>query len=143
MSEPPDLESLVRRYLDLWQEQWAALAADPELADALARWFGMLNQAGGVLAGAAPARPARSGRAAADGGGAEERNVAGREASGGSQGRASPRAATAGAPSRDGGLDLAQLAERLAALDERLAALEAGARRRSGGAARKPRRRRA
>src|SRR5437899_1827056 len=30
MSEPPDLETLARRYLDLWQDQVTALAVDPE-----------------------------------------------------------------------------------------------------------------
>src|SRR5690242_10668845 len=37
MAEPPDLASLAKRYLDLWQEQLTAMAADPDLAESLAR----------------------------------------------------------------------------------------------------------
>jgi len=39
MAEPPDLASLAKRYLDLWQEQLTAMAADPELAESMARLF--------------------------------------------------------------------------------------------------------
>ena len=35
MSDQLDLEELARRYLDLWQEQATALAADPNFAAAL------------------------------------------------------------------------------------------------------------
>lgn len=37
MSEPPDLETLARRYLDLWQDQVSAVAADPEFTETLGR----------------------------------------------------------------------------------------------------------
>src|SRR5258708_38260016 len=37
MSEPPDLETLARRYLDLWQDQVSALAADPEFTETIGR----------------------------------------------------------------------------------------------------------
>lgn len=40
----PDLETLARRYLDLWQDQWAALAADPDTAESLARLFQIWGQ---------------------------------------------------------------------------------------------------
>jgi hypothetical protein len=33
MSKPPDLEALARRYVELWQDQIAATAADPELTE--------------------------------------------------------------------------------------------------------------
>lgn len=36
MPKAPDLEELARRYLDLWQDQMAAVAADPMVAEALA-----------------------------------------------------------------------------------------------------------
>ena len=39
MAEPPDLASLAKRYLDLWQEQLTAMAADPDLAESMARLF--------------------------------------------------------------------------------------------------------
>ena len=58
MAEPPDLPTLARRYLDLWQEQLIAMAADPDLAQALAR----------VIAILAPTGPA----------GADDRSMAGR-----------------------------------------------------------------
>ena len=35
MSDPPEIEELARRYLDLWQEQWSAMASDPESAQAM------------------------------------------------------------------------------------------------------------
>ena len=37
MSDPPDMEDLARRYLDLWQSQMSALATDPQVADTLNR----------------------------------------------------------------------------------------------------------
>ena len=43
MSEPPDLETLARRYLDLWPDQLAATAADPETADLWRRWFSLMG----------------------------------------------------------------------------------------------------
>src|SRR5579883_75831 len=52
MAEPPDLASLAKRYLDLWQEQLIAMAADPDLAESLSRLL-----AGLVPPSAWPARP--------------------------------------------------------------------------------------
>src|SRR4051812_12979149 len=49
-SEPPSLESLARRYLDLWQDQWAALAVDPEVADNYARLFQIIGQGAAAMA---------------------------------------------------------------------------------------------
>src|ERR1700761_8385030 len=47
MSKPPDLEALARRYVELWQDQIAATAVDPELTDGLAR---MMQLVGGGFA---------------------------------------------------------------------------------------------
>src|SRR5271168_4750175 len=47
MTKPPDLEALARRYVELWQDQIAAAAADPELTEALVR---MMQLMGGGLA---------------------------------------------------------------------------------------------
>ena len=44
MAEPPDLATLAKRYLDLWQEQLIAMAADPDLADSLARLLAGLGR---------------------------------------------------------------------------------------------------
>jgi hypothetical protein len=36
--EPPSLDELAKRYLDLWQDQIAAVAADPDMAHTLGRY---------------------------------------------------------------------------------------------------------
>src|SRR5260370_33387962 len=43
MAAPPDLASLAKRHVDLWQDQLIALAADPDLAAAFARVVGELT----------------------------------------------------------------------------------------------------
>ncbi len=43
MAEPPDLASLAKRYVDLWQDQLIAMAADPDLAKAFARLMAALS----------------------------------------------------------------------------------------------------
>ena len=40
MADPADLKALAQRYLDFWQEQASALAADPATADMVAKLFG-------------------------------------------------------------------------------------------------------
>ena len=106
MSTPPDLESLARRYVELWQDQMVAAASDPELTESLTR---VLRTAGGGFA--ATAAGWRSLWPAP----AHEPGV-----------QASPGPApTAPAPADRGG-DLAQFALRLAALEERVATLESG-----------------
>ena len=56
MSDKADIDELARRYLDLWQDQMAAFAADPEVAETMNR----LAAAAGASAPAAWAerRPA-------------------------------------------------------------------------------------
>src|SRR5579859_6000968 len=73
MSKPPDLEALARRYVELWQDQIAATAVDPELTDGLARMMQLVGGGFAAQAGlwqslwpdlaaraAAPSRPAPS-----------------------------------------------------------------------------------
>jgi hypothetical protein len=43
-SESPTLEALARRYLELWQDQWAAVAADPVTTENVTRWFQIMAQ---------------------------------------------------------------------------------------------------
>jgi glutathione S-transferase len=43
MSQPPDIEALARRYLDLWQDQASALAGDAEFARQLGRWLTLMQ----------------------------------------------------------------------------------------------------
>jgi hypothetical protein len=104
MSEPPSLEALARRYLDLWQDQATALAGDVELARQIGQWLSMM-QAGMVHGFQSPNTPsAKPGTAG---------STPAAPPSGGSE----PR--------------LDQLARRLAALEKRLGRLEAGAKGRS------------
>jgi hypothetical protein len=110
MAEPPDLSALAKRYVDLWQDQLIAMAADPVLAESTAR----------LLAALVPS--AWPGQADDDVG---------------PHRAAAPGSAAAGAPfdERDG--RVAQLTRRLAALEKRLAAMEA--RIRGSGSSAKPR----
>ena len=63
MSKAPDLESLAKTYLDLWQDQFASMAADPATAEAMARLFGAMTAGwgspGGGMAGSAGASDGR------------------------------------------------------------------------------------
>lgn len=130
MSEPPDLETLARRYLDLWQDQVSALAADPEFTETLGRMLQVsaaLGPAGWMsvwTAAAAGLKPQNA---------HDERSAK----SATTPANPAPGSAAAAAPSHDGGDDLAELRRRLAALEARLAGLD-GAR----GAARNGKRRR-
>lgn len=64
MSDPPDLDSLARRYLDLWQQGMSQAAADPDAARALAAFFAPVR-AVFPPAGAAPERQGDDGVAGA------------------------------------------------------------------------------
>jgi hypothetical protein len=144
-SDVPTLDALARRYLDLWQEQWAALAADPAVAENLARMFQMMGQGAASLApfvyGGTPGtgwdprpppNPAASSASSATGPAHDHSRH--HETS------ATPGAAPAGPAPVDGDGDPAQLRRRIAALEERLAALEAPSRGAGGRAAKAPRR---
>ncbi|MEK9725800.1 MAG: hypothetical protein VW405_20275 [Rhodospirillaceae bacterium] len=101
---PPDLDELTRRYMDLWQDHLNAVAGDVETADVLARTLALMNSGAQAFAAAA--------QAAAQGPGGD--------AAAGTPAGSAPAAAF------DGGADadLAGFAERLAALEERVAQLE-------------------
>lgn len=108
MTEPPDIEALARRYLDLWQQHLAEAAGDPVLAAAMARLAGLP---------AAPGMPAPSADADSD---------AGR-----------PQASRPASRGRGGGHDelarrVAALEERLDALERTLGGGGRGARERLG-----------
>src|SRR5579862_5659793 len=107
MAEPPDLASLAKRYVDLWQDQLIAMAADPALAESTARLLAAL------VPSAWPGKQHDEPHPRA------------------SQSHASsypPGPAPAGAPFDERDRGLAELARRLAAVEERLAAVEAGIR---------------
>src|SRR5215470_5353888 len=105
MAESPDLEALARRYLDLWQDQMAAMAADPELSETLARLWQTTAAAGpagwAALWGAASPRTAAAPHDKA------------------------PGPAPAAAASRERADDVADLARRVAELEVRLGRIEA------------------
>jgi len=46
MSDEANLDELAHRYLELWQDQMSALAADPEFAEALSRLFNAMGLTG-------------------------------------------------------------------------------------------------
>ncbi|CCD03302.1 conserved protein of unknown function (plasmid) [Azospirillum baldaniorum] len=148
-SDTPSLETLAQRYLDLWQEQWAACAADPEMADAAARLFQMMAQGAAAMAPfvlgpggfaytsppgtgwnptPAPSHPSCEGEPRDRG--QRHDPPASRPAARSEAGAAAP-----GAASGDGGGDTAQLLRRIAALEERLAAMEAASAGAGGGPA--------
>ena len=120
MTQKPDLEALARRYVELWQDQFAASAADPQMAETLARWLKVAG--GGAMASAAMWQNLWPHGAPHDH-------------------APSPGPAPATAPPDDGGRGVAQLALRVAALEERIAALESGSRGTGGEPKARPRRR--
>ena len=117
MSDPPELDDLARRYLDLWQDQLAGLAADDEVAEVMARTLELMTTGAAALA--------HNPRADADD-------------------RACPEDGTQTASPARGGADpdLAELAGRVGVLEERIAALEAGTGRRRRRRKGRPKRRR-
>jgi uncharacterized small protein (DUF1192 family) len=109
MAEPPDLDTLARRYIDLWQEQVAAMAADPEMSELMGRLIqAMTGGPGAMMPWAFSAKQESDGKR-----------------------QPNPPAAAGAAPARaasdDGDHDVAELRERLAALEAQLARLEADA----------------
>jgi hypothetical protein len=146
MSDKADLDELARRYLDLWQDQMSALAADKDFTEALQKLMtnmGLAATAGPDAWSAWPAMMAGLNPAAfaeKSGHGQSGDRAGGRD--GGSPG-GSPAGAPSPAHASDGGLArLDEFARRLAALEERIATLEAGAprsRKRASGGPRKSR----
>ena len=117
MTEPTDLTDLVKRYLDLWQDQWAAMATDPQTAEALARFQALIGEQQAALA---PFLAALGGGWA----GPDAQTAGPRDRP--ATDTPSGAAATPG-PSGNGLVRLDQLDRRLAAVEARLARLEAGA----------------
>ena len=130
MSDTPDLENLARRFLDLWQDQLAAMASDPEAAESLNRLMALEGPAGAAFATAygqiRPGEsPAHDGRAQTD---------SAPEAAPGTK-------ATAPAPG-DGDGHMDELLRRLGDVEKRLADLESRPGGTGGSAKGKPRKRR-
>jgi hypothetical protein len=135
MPEPPDLSSLAKRYVELWQDYLTAAAADPDLADSLARLLAGMGEAVALSPWSAWLRTAsaareRSERAAAPPSRADEQAAPqpATDRPGESEAGATARAAPVAAPPHERDDGLAEFARRIARLDERLAAIEADAR---------------
>ncbi|MGE0151069.1 MAG: hypothetical protein AB7R90_00520 [Reyranellaceae bacterium] len=111
MADETELQTLARRYLDLWESQLSAMAADSELAAQLGRLFAATNAS--LLAGV----QAQSGAAAGSRGTEREDGDAGGNT-------AADRTAASAAARGDGAVDVAELERRIAALERRLDALE-------------------
>jgi len=110
MTDDTELQKLARRYLDLWESQLSAMAADSELAAQLGRLFAATNAS--LLAGV----QAQAGMA----GGQETRREGGNAGGNTAADRTAPSAAARG----DGAMDVAELERRIAALERRLDAIE-------------------
>jgi len=140
MTDPsPEVAALARRYLDLWQQQVAALSSDPATAEAVAKGVAAMTGCAAAIAeaaGIAVAATSPNNKARAD---EPTESPTPQPATG----TAAPdRAASVAASSADPSGDAVRLAGRLAALEERVAVLEAALGRTGGPAEGKPRRRR-
>ena len=113
MTEPPEIEELAKRYLDLWQDHVSGLSEDPEWMAAITRLFSTLSTLQTADAVAKPDFDAFNAWL------------------GGTLGNSRNETATRGPaasndPSPDGRHDLHELERRIAALEERLAELDPG-----------------
>jgi hypothetical protein len=134
MTDQPDFTALARQYLDLWEDQLAAMAADPDLAEQTSRFFDTMTQLGGVsnpmgAPGLAALMAQMSGNS----------HATTDQADGANDTRASEAGAspTAAAPD-DRDQQLVELSRRLADVEERLHHLEAGGGSTRRAAAKKP-----
>ena len=129
MNDQPDFSALAREYLDLWEDQLTAMAADPALAEQGARLFETMGQLGNQvspLAGAQMTAMMQQFMALA---GAMGEGTSRHATATPKQPKTGPTAgsAPAAAAPDDGDQQLDELTRRLAALEERLARLESGA----------------
>lgn len=117
MTDGPDIEQLARRYLDLWQDQAAALVNDPELAGAIGQAYAMASKGlAACVATVGSGSPNKKGGANST----DDRAAAPSKPSTTASWSASVAAAS-GEPSDDS----SDLATRVAALEERVHRLEA------------------
>jgi len=116
MSEPPDLDALAKRYLDLWQDQLGGISKDQQTAEIMAQTMELMN-AGAAAFASMVAAQGNLNKGYPD---ADAAPTAGKP-------NAPPGTAAAAAPSGASDPDLDELARRLDRLEERLDTLEAGA----------------
>lgn len=123
-SASPDYEGLARQYLDLWQDQFAAMAADPGTMETMAKMTSAWREATlSFLQGAGPTGPFGDFMASHGSKGATDDGKTSEDEHG--EGNTAPAGSKApdGAFGRtDGDVDV--LLRRIAELETRLAALE-------------------
>jgi hypothetical protein len=105
MSDTPDLDTLARNYLDLWQEHLNTISRDGETMDVLARTVALMNSGAAAFATAA-------------------KDYSPDEHSTGASGTSNGEPETSGLSPEPSDPDLAQCLERIAALEQRVADLE-------------------
>lgn len=128
MSEPPDLDALAKRYLDLWQDQLGAISKDRETAEIMAQTIELMNAGATAFASMAAVHDnPNKGNADAD-----NAPTAGTS-------NVPPGTEAAAAPPGASDSDLDELARRLERLEKRLDTLEAGAAKSRRRARKKPR----
>ena len=138
MTDQPDFTALARQYLDLWEDQLTAMAANPELAEQTARFFDTMQQLGATAnpmaaPGLATMMAQMTGTAGAPASSTTDQSDGPSDRPATETGTA---AAAAAHPDRD--QQLVELARRLADVEERLRHLESGDRGASGKPAKKP-----
>ena len=124
MSEPPDLDALAKRYLDLWQDQLGAVSKDRETAEIMAQTMELMN-AGATAFASMAAVQENPNKGNAD----DDANAAPTDTPRTDRGTAAAAAAPGASDS-----DLDELARRLERIEERLDLLEAA----PGGGRRNP-----
>jgi hypothetical protein len=118
MTDAPDIEQLARRYLDLWQDQTAALINDPALAEAMGRTYALMSKGAAAFFASAGLQEGHKEEGKAN---STDVPAAKGRASAGPPSGATPIAASSG----DTSLDSARLADRVAMLEKRVVCLEA------------------
>ena len=113
MTEPPEIEELAKRYLDLWQDHVSGLSNDPEWMAAMTRLFSSFSTMQTADAAAKPDFDAFNAWLGGTFGDSQ------------SEAAATGPAASTDSPA-DGGHDIHELERRVAALEKRLAKLEPG-----------------
>lgn len=121
MSEPPDLDALAKRYLDLWQDQLGGISKDRETAEIMAQTIELMNAGATAFASMAAVHD-NPNKGNAD----DDANT-------------NPGTEAAAAPPGASDSDLDEFARRLERLEKRLDTLEAGAAKSRRRARKKPR----